>query len=386
MRFEDGSRTQIRQPIDSAGHDVRHFGFDRIFVLKSLDKCPAWAHATREAELWQLFLRDLDRLLCLADVGPEDHVFLPTAHGREAFALRRLIQEIGEERSPVFHLEFRHAVATLDELDSGQQDASVLFYTRVHQAYFNACRAYADTSRIRYYTDTEELARDYGHLVGAEFRVLPIPFRSELIPSRPERENNRAPLKILFLGDVREEKGFQLLPGLGGALHQDYLKTGKVRFIVQAGIHLDEHSKELRDALRKLEVTVLSTSSWLGEWDSSPRTNIMTCSRRRTWFSALIEPAVTGCSSGILAEAIVAGKPTVVQDGTWLAGQQWPGSGETFTDAASLVDAVRSVCERYPQYKEGAGLARERWQRYHTPVQLMNCLIGEDNVPRANAA
>ena len=35
-------------------------------------------------------------------VGPGDHVFLPTAHGREAYAIRRLIQEIGEERSPCF--------------------------------------------------------------------------------------------------------------------------------------------------------------------------------------------------------------------------------------------------------------------------------------------
>ena len=41
------------------------------------------AQASNEADLRTLFLRDLDGLLCLADVGPNDHVYLPTAHGRE---------------------------------------------------------------------------------------------------------------------------------------------------------------------------------------------------------------------------------------------------------------------------------------------------------------
>ncbi len=58
------------------------------------------AGAEHEADLWPLFLRDLDRLICLADVRADDHMFLPTAHGREAFAIGQLIREIGEERAP----------------------------------------------------------------------------------------------------------------------------------------------------------------------------------------------------------------------------------------------------------------------------------------------
>src|SRR5262249_24755940 len=97
-------------------------------------------------------------------------------------------------------------------------EPGVLYYTQMHQAYFDACRGYAHTARMRYYTDTDDLASDYSQLAGFDFGVLPIPFRSELIPSPEEHEQMQGPLKLLFLGDVREEKGFQLLAGLVRAL------------------------------------------------------------------------------------------------------------------------------------------------------------------------
>ena len=105
------------------------------------------AGALQEIDFWPLFLRDLDRLLCLAGASAADHVYLPTAHGREVYAIRQLIEEIGEENSPTFHLELRHPVATPDELDSGCQDPGTLKYSRVHQAFFDACRSFPDSSR-----------------------------------------------------------------------------------------------------------------------------------------------------------------------------------------------------------------------------------------------
>src|SRR5262249_3178703 len=159
----------------------------------------ARANAEREAGFCHLFLEDLERMLCLFNAGPSDHVFLPTAHGREAYANRRLIQEVGEDRSPMFHLEFRHPIATLDELDAGEGELGTLMYTRVHQTFFEACRAYPDTARMRYYTDTDELAVDYTHLGGFDFHVLPIPFRAELIPSPSKMSTHQDPVKVLFL-------------------------------------------------------------------------------------------------------------------------------------------------------------------------------------------
>ena len=92
-----------------------------------------------------------------------------------------------------------------------------------------------------------------------------------------------------------------------------------------------------------------------------PRMNTTACSRARIWcFALTAADCYRARSSGILAEAIVAGKPTVVREGTWLARQQPSGSGERFTDLSSLVEAVRLVCERYPAYAAGAARVRER--------------------------
>jgi hypothetical protein len=81
-------------------------------------------------------------------------------------------------------------------------------------------------------------------------------------------------------------------------------------------------------------------------------------------------------SSGALAEAAAAGIPTVVPAGTWLARQQPPGTGETFTDRDSFVRAVRRVVERYPDFHAEATAARVRWRETHSPRQLVLRLLG----------
>ena len=345
------------------------------------------SNAPTEVDLWPLFLRDLDRLLCLADAGPGDHVFLPTAHGREAFAIRRLIHEIGEERSPMFHLEFRHPIATLEELDSGEHEQGVLWYTRIHQAFFDACRTYPATTRMRYYTDTSELAVDYSQLAGEEFGILPIPFRMDLIPPSSDEERVTGPITILFLGDVREEKGFHLLPGLVRRLFDDYVKTGKVRFVFQASIHQDEPSRAVRKALKELQqyetrfVEVIGTEGFV-----APEKYYELLGSSHLVLLPYLAKNYRSRSSGVLAEAIAAGIPTIVTADTWLSGQQIPGSGETFTDEASLAGAVRAVCDNYREYREHARLGKERWHRWHSPARLLDCLIDREGHSFANAA
>ncbi len=345
------------------------------------------AGALQEIDFWPLFLRDLDRLLCLAGASAADHVYLPTAHGREVYAIRQLIEEIGEENSPTFHLELRHPVATPDELDSGCQDPGTLKYSRVHQAFFDACRSFPDSSRMRYYTDTEELAALYAQLTGFEFRVLPIPFRAELIPTPAPSLAQSGPLKVMFLGDVREEKGFLLLPGLVRSLFEDYVRTGRLRFVVQAGMHPDQFSVPLQDALADLDgfgaeyVELIGRDGFLDPneyYDMLANSDIVLCPYLADVYRAR--------SSGVLAEAIIAGKPTVVQEGSWLARQQQPGSGETFTDLASFAAAVRSICERYEEYKANAALVQAYWRQNHSPEKLLDCLIEPTGQMRSRAA
>jgi hypothetical protein len=130
----------------------------------------------------QMFAADLERFLTLCEAGPGDHVYFPTAYGRDALAALTLVARVGAERLPTFHLEYRHAMLSPAELDR-ETNPFRAFHTRTHRAYFDACRAHPETPKVRFYTDTAELAGDYAALAGFAFDVLPIPFRASLIPS-----------------------------------------------------------------------------------------------------------------------------------------------------------------------------------------------------------
>jgi hypothetical protein len=88
-------------------------------------------------------------------------------------------------------------------------------------------------------------------------------------------------------------------------------------------------------------------------------------------------------SSGTLTEALAAGIPTVVPADTWLHRQQPSGTGESFTDRESFVEAVRQVVAGYAVYQNRARVVRDRWLSVHTPDNLVRVLLGR---PAANGA
>ena len=262
----------------------------------------------------------------------------------------------------MFHLEFRHAVATLDELDSGTTGAG---YPLVHSRSIRLISMPVGPTPTRTESGTTptrtSLPPTTVNLVGADFDVLPIPFRTELIPSS-EHEQLQGALKILFLGDVREEKGFQLLPGLVGALFEDYLKTGKAGFIIQASIHQDEHLSGPSGCARGTRRLQSRTCRVVGH-EGFVTQKIITIARdlaRR----ALPLPgrAIRARSSGVLAEAIMAGKPTVVPAGSWLAGNSYPDQGRLSLTRRLLSGQFVRCATTIPGTRAGPP-ARDCWQR-----------------------
>ncbi len=326
-----------------------------------------------EAELTRMFQLDLVRLLDLAKVRPGDHVYLPTAHGREALAVCRLVHQLGE-MAPTFHLEFRHSVARPSEIEAGIEEKFLRDYTLVQRSFFESVREYPASRAIRFYADTRELADDYTVLSGLPFDVLPIPFRVGLFPQVVERPGG--PLTVLFLGDARREKGFHHIPDLVRSL-RDLVTTGRVRFVVQATLHPDETDPEVRAAMDQLaafperEVSLVGRSGFLAGQE---------------YYRHLAEADVVVCpyevesyrarSSGVFAEAVLAGKPTVVPSGTWMAGQSVPG-GIVYDSPGELAVAVRKVCEQYPDYLAAAREVQPKWATFHNPARLVSTLVGD---------
>ncbi len=164
-----------------------------------------------EFDLMRTFQEDLERLLCLADLGPEDHVYLPAAHGREAFGIRQWIDTNGAHGAPTFHLRFLHGLADLETPENACEDPWRMNATQVLRAFFEGCGRFRDNRSMCLYTETAELQADYSQLAQQEFGIQPLHFRPRMI--RPSLPRSPGPLRILYLGDTREDKGFHLLPG-----------------------------------------------------------------------------------------------------------------------------------------------------------------------------
>ncbi|VTR93121.1 Uncharacterized protein OS=Cyanothece sp. CCY0110 GN=CY0110_11807 PE=4 SV=1: Glyco_trans_1_4 [Gemmata massiliana] len=318
---------------------------------------------------YQMFAADLERFLTLSGAGPSDHVYFPTAYGRDALAVLALVQRVGAERLPTFHLEYRHTMLSPSELEREPSPVEA-FHTRTHRAYFDACRAYPETGNVRFYTDTAELAADYATLAGFPFGVLPHAFRADLIPPSPLRPT-AGPLRVLFLGDLRKEKGFTKLPTLVRAM-----STG-VQFVVPGAIHPEEREPAMLSALAELESYPESVVERQYRDGFVPADDYYRLLSSADIVLCFYDPkAYRSRSSGIFAEAVAAGKPTIVSAGTWMSSEQLAGSGEVVRDEHELLRALRNVVADYPNYRAAAAEARTRWLSHHSPENLLAQLVG----------
>lgn len=317
-----------------------------------------------------IFKRDLERLLALTGLGPEDHVLLSTAHGREVLAVILVVRRLGESRAPTFHFEFRHA---LFASPPSKGEIPLSPQAIPHKAFFDLYREMGQSPRLRFYTDTDELSRDYALLSGLPFGVLPLPFRTRLMQHKTITD--RQPLVLAYIGEARDEKGFPWLPMLIDWLFDSHVRTGKVRFLIQATLVPGSNplSTGALEILRRYPSQVVQFVG--AEGPLSPEAYYHLVSEADIVLLPYDAVRYRACSSGTLAEAIAAGHPVVVPEGTWLSAQMPPGGGETFRDFISFVEAVRRVVDDFHRYREAVVAARAAWLMRHNPRVLIETVM-----------
>jgi hypothetical protein len=324
-----------------------------------------------EYEYCLRFKQDVERLLCLTGCGPGDHVFLPTAHGREMCAILRLLAAMPAGSRPTFHLEFRHA---LDMAGAQGLPETEHPYCTVHRAFFDYARMFPPGGRVHLYTDTEELSEEYERFSGLGFGVLPIPFRTRFLGASPRQDDS---LCVAYFGDVREEKGFHWLPELIEALLNEEGGSAGVRFLIQASLREPENEPRCKVALDRLKGYSEDVVRLVGlDGSLSPEIYYRLVSEADLLLCPYRPETYRSRSSGTLAEAIAAGIPTVVPRGTWLSRQVPAGGGETFFDRESFIEAVRRVRDDYPTYHARARAGQDAWLGLHSPDRLVRTLLG----------
>jgi len=254
------------------------------------------------------------RLLAEIKPGAGDIVFLPTVSAIEVMGLATLLRTRPAGGGPSWHLLMRRDIYQGREVDYAAQEGRL---NELRQVMMTAA-AKLKGHHACFYTDTDELTAQYNRLGAFPFQTAPIPHTPA---ARPRRE--AAPLRIIYMGDARKEKGYHLIPRLVEDLWDDYLATGRVSFHLQSNYNVPNGEPEAVIAREQLEM-LAGRAGGSVELIKEP----MTSAQYRSFLLSgdinllLYDPVnYYARSSGILVESLAAGVPVVVPAGTWLARQ-----------------------------------------------------------------
>lgn len=223
---------------------------------------------------------------------------------------------------------------------------------------------------IRMVTDSDRLAAEYVALGAPAMSTIGIPHTAEGSP--PKRNDDRVSIRYVTLGDVRPEKGFELV----ASAIRLAIDTGirNVEFVLHAYAISEEDARARDRAVSELPpdrvrmVTGLLPRAEYLELLQAADVVILPYSRS----------SYRSRTSGPFVEAVGLGRPVIVTSGTWMSDQlEALGSGVTFSDgdAQDLVRAIVEVRDRYADFRNRAEQARETWLRRHSAATVVAELL-----------
>ncbi len=317
-------------------------------------------------------------LATAARVG--DLVFLPNATPRQMLGLALLLK-----KHPLFlHLRYVLVLRFSVFAATGPlSDRKLILDKDAGEKYAMAINLLAATDTVgcvRFATDSTELAKEYESLAKRPVEVLPIPHTAPSFnstPPFPPEVPAKKPgvLRVIFLGDAREEKGFELLPALLRASAQNPALP-PVEFVFQAFISSPYHAR-LQATIDQIDQLNLPHVHLL-------RTALSTETYEALLHSAdlVLIPYDSGTyrarTSGPFIEALCADKPVVAPRNSWMALQlNHSPAGVTFNSGqpADLARAVHSALQNLPAHTTAAAELGQKFRAFHNPENFLTQLM-----------
>jgi glycosyltransferase involved in cell wall biosynthesis len=271
--------------------------------------------------------------------GGGDHVLFHTLSPLELVAvLSYLGRRIPAEQLPTYHLLLRY-----DPDEFGP-------YMPALEAALRLVRASKQLrEHVRFHSDTSGLSEAFSKLVGLPVLTCPIPFPQKPLLDALERQTAVPQAGVLtasYLGDARIEKGYALLPGVVEALEQNYVAPGRVKFVIQSNFNVAGGEPTIPGARARLQAFGLAVKCL-----QDPLSN-------EAYYDVLAGADIVLLpydplryrlrSSGILVEAMAAGKVVVTTDEGWLGHYAQRGAAVLF-GRGGLAEALAEAIDRFPQ-------------------------------------
>ena len=210
-------------------------------------------------------------------------------------------------------------------------------------------------------TDTEQLAEAWSAALHVPVRVMPIPFRHSFMPPEVTGRAADRPLSIIYLGDARNEKGYQHLPAVVREMWPEWVSTGRVQFTLQSNYNMPGGEPGIASARLRLQhfpsgVTLLTELA-------TPELYYSTLAGADIVVLPYDPQAYARRSSGVMNEALASGKVAVVPRGSWMASQAPEDQLVIYDHPQGLAEAVTDAARRFRRPVGGRPPTRRRIPR-----------------------
>ncbi len=314
------------------------------------------------------WLKDLDAALEAHQAGRHDHILSQATLPEQLEALIAALPPDAPD-APFLHLVFRR---DLREFDDNQQ----IF---LRDLLLNLPNHPALSGRCFFYCDTEELCEQYNHGLACGHRVfasLPIPFRHDVLDGGSAPRTDKR-LTVTYLGDARTEKGYQYLPAAISAIaaHAPPEELAKLRFVIQSNYNLPGGEPGIPEARASL-AAIKGVGVELVDGPFTPEAYYALLGEADVMVLPYRPDRYAYRSSGVLAEALAAGKVCVVPEGTWMAAQvRQTDGGVVYSDADQLGGAIFEAITKYDELSAKASGGKQAYRERHSGDRLIHALL-----------
>lgn len=262
----------------------------------------------------EAFAAETGGLLDAIAAGPGDTILLSSCQIEDVVGLVQLVKGHPNAREVSWHLLFR---ASIPRTRTDGCEAIVASW----RVAFRQLLGCLPPEQVHLYADTDFLAADLSFLLeGLPFGTIPYPVNPTLRPAHLPRPAGR-PLRVVYFGDARREKGFGALPYVTHRLWSRYVETGQVEFVIQCNLP-NPPCAESDTAMARWHLAQMA----------GPGLRLLPEALTSDAYRDLILSADVALlpydsnryfvrSSGVLIEALSAGVPAIVPSGTWMSDQ-----------------------------------------------------------------